>query len=59
MLHEEVEQSRLGQRVGEVLQHLACDEVASSALGRKAKGRLLYHSVAKVRISERITMLRL
>ena len=48
MLHEEVEQARLWQRVGEVLQYLACDEVAASALGREAEGGLLYHSNAKV-----------
>ena len=54
MLHEEVEQSRLWQRLGEMLQHLACNEVAASTLGRKTEGGLLYHRVAKVRISERI-----
>ena len=53
VLHEEVEQACLWQRVGEMLQYLACDEVASAALGREAKGGLLYHRVAKVRISER------
>ena len=55
MLHEEVEQPRLWQRVGEVLQHLVGNQVASAALGQKAEGRLLYHSDAKVRISERNT----
>ena len=53
MLHEEVEQACLWQRLGEMLQYLACDEVASAALGREAKGGLLYHRMAKVRISER------
>ena len=53
VLHEEVEQACLWQRVGEMFQHLASNEVASSALGREAEGDLLYHRVAKVRISER------
>ena len=53
VLHEEIKQSHLWKRVGEMFQHLACDEVTSSALGREAEGGLLYHRVAKVRISER------
>ena len=48
VLHEEVEQARLWQRVGEVFQYLACDEVASSALGCEAEGELLYHSGANL-----------
>ena len=44
MLYEEVEQPRLRQRVGEMLKHLASDQVASAAFGREAEGGLLYHT---------------
>ena len=50
MLYEEVEQSRLWQRLGEMLQHLACNEVAASTRGGEGEGGLLYHTCAKVRI---------
>ena len=43
VLHKEVEQSHLGQRMGQMLHHLTRNKVASTALGRKLKGTLRNH----------------
>ena len=42
VLHEEVKQAHCGQWLGQVFHHLACYEVASSALGREGKFYLLH-----------------
>lgn len=43
VLHKEVEQSCLWQRLRQMLHHLTRDEVASAALGRELKGGLRNH----------------
>ena len=43
VLHKQVEQSRLGQGLGQMLHHLAGNEVAASPLGGQMECGLMYH----------------
>ena len=45
MLHEEMEQAHLWQRIWEMRQYLLCNKMTTSALGSKRKFCLLYHSI--------------
>ena len=43
MLHKQMEQSRLGQGLGQMLHYLAGNEVAPSPFGRQMECGLMYH----------------